>query len=174
MRELSNPENFNIDLGKKVFDFLTANPRYHDQGTVMDYDFAGLRLPECFDSGIQLGECGTAGCIAGWTIKFSGDRIEQTGDWAGPAQRLLGLERWEIWPMFSAGTPERDARAILGHMIEQAEEYRAHIDRRAEREEEKLQRAYDRAGSRRYQWMTLPRFRHTKTVKHEQLIGIDR
>jgi hypothetical protein len=158
--ELSSPENFNIDLGKKVFDFLTANPRYHDQGTVMD-------------SGIQLGECGTAGCIAGWTIKFSGDRM--CGSWATQAQHLLGLEQWEIWPMFSAGIPECHARAILGRMIEQAEEYHAHIDRRAEREEEKLQRAYDRAGSRRYQ-MALPRFRRTKTaaVKHEQLIGIDR
>ncbi len=144
--KLSHPEKFNIEMGAKVLNHLTLHPESHLQVTVMN-------------------ECGTRGCIAGWTCTFYG-----RGYWdldhnkMDAAQIILGLDDHER-QLFRGGLSEPAARRMLGSMVKQATRYRARIVRQAEREEEKRQRAHDRA-ARRQRWtmwtLPLPKFRRTK------------
>lgn len=142
---LSHPEDFNIDLATKVLDQITRQPWTHDQSVVMN-------------------ECGTSGCIAGWTNLLHNPRAYKKAykkdSYMGmdDARLLLGLPYGEARRLFSGGLPESEARKLLSAMIAEATQYWVDIARQAERAEEKHQRKLDRA-ARRQAWTTwtLPR-----------------
>ena len=112
-------------LGEIVLDHLIHHPEQHDQ------DIFGYR-----------DECGTRGCVAGWTILFaqlsegleiqwgsggmgvlSTVRMPGVGEWLDPfeaAQKLLGLDDADAAALFYYRQDEPDARAYLRRLLDAA------------------------------------------------------
>jgi hypothetical protein len=56
--------------------------------------------PECVDMSIIQSECGTVGCIAGWTIFEAGEELGGLEPWYRQAGRLLKIDYFEGSDLF--------------------------------------------------------------------------
>lgn len=97
----------------RVLDFIEAHPKKHDQTMWVNVTGRDV-LPEAVD------DCGTTGCVAGWTVLLEGltiyhyDRVHNSSEWAGlglvprVAADLLGLDDEEMHDLFydAADLPE--------------------------------------------------------------------
>ncbi len=101
----------NTELMTEVREAIRANPDLHDQG---GWSSDGSRLP---------GECGTTGCIAGWTAAVRGLTVAEVGyahsdgvfGWAADE---LGLDEEEAKTLFFC-MDRASSLAFLDQLIEE-------------------------------------------------------
>lgn len=107
----------NLDLGLAVADHVERYPDLHNQE--LWGDALPAIKPEDIAKATNDGElCGTAGCIAGWIMAFSGYKLKHSTDGSTLVQRpdSLAWHDWEDEDFI------RTAAGLLGMNLEEAKE----------------------------------------------------
>lgn len=92
--------SLNVELLNKVRKHILARParlrmeqwiRKGQPGEVFETHTPGWNEPKIY----KLPDCGTVGCIAGWTVQLAKPEEAREGNIPGKACELLGINHWQ-------------------------------------------------------------------------------